>query len=157
MPSSLKPHELVDIYGHARNARLNSWAFSLLACAGLIGGTTAFVSNHPNRIELTLGCFAGSLFLCDRAKRASETASKYGRRVTALEQFSEETTIHTLRQSVAPSLPPIQLEAQMLGTTGSPEADAVLQCLSEYDVESRFEKAIKGPSFTRLFLRPVKV
>src|SRR5512147_3230796 len=114
MSSSLKPHELVDVYAHARNARMNSWAFSLLACAGLIGGTTAFVSHHPNRIELTLGCFAGSLFLCDRAKKSGETAAKYGRRVAALEQFSEETTIHQIRQSVAPSLPPLALGAEMI-------------------------------------------
>ncbi len=156
MSSSLKPHELVDIYAHARSARWNSWAFSLMACAGLIGGTTAFVSTHPNRIELTLGCFAGSLFLCDRAKKAGETASKYGRRVTALEQFSEETTIHLLRQSVAPSLPPVQLDAQLLESTGNAEADAVLQCLADYDVQSRFERAIKGPTFSRLFLKPAK-
>lgn len=156
MSSSLKPHELVDIYAHARNSRMNSWAFSLLACAGLIGGTTAFVSNHPNRVELTLGCFAGSLFLCDRAKKAGETASKYGRRVTVLEQFSEETTIHQLRQSVAPSLPPVELGAEMMGSTGNPEADAVLQCLADYDVQSRFERAIKGPTFSRLFLKPAK-
>jgi hypothetical protein len=154
--NNFRPHELVDLYSHAKNSRLNSWAFSLLACAGMIAGTTAFVSTHPNRVELTLGCFAGSLFLCDRAKKAGETASKYGRRVCALEQFSEETTIHLLRQSVAPSLPAIAMDAELMPSTGNAQADMVLETLADFDVQAMFERAIVGPSFSRLFLKPSK-
>lgn len=112
--SELKPYQLVETYQNARTARWNSLAFSLLTVLGLIGGTTVFLSKHPNRTELAIGTWAGSLFLSQQAKRSGEMASKYGRRVTALEQFSEEATIHTMAQSVRPALPALTLSAAVI-------------------------------------------
>lgn len=155
MAKEIQPHDLVEIYHNARHARFNSWVFSLLATVSAIAGFGFFISDLPVRLQLSLTVWCSSLVLVNRAATASKDADKYGRRVTALEQFSEESFIHSLAQSVRPGLEPVQLSAQ-LETTGSPEADAVLQCLSDYEIESRFERAIRGPSFTRLFLKPAR-
>lgn len=154
-PKELQPHDLVEIYHNARHSRFNSWVFSVAATSCAIAGFGFFISDLPFRLQLALATWTGSIVLVNRAATASKSADKYGRRVAALEQFSEESYIYSLAQSVRPGLEPIQLSAQ-LETTGSPEADAVLQCLADYDIESRFEKAIRGPSFTRLFLKPAR-
>ncbi len=156
--SDLKPHQLIEVYQNANHSRANSLIYSIASVAGLVIGTTIFVSpNIPNRELLTVGTWGASVYLADRARKSGELASKYNYRRVALEQFSEQTVINQLAKAVAPGLPAIELpDAQMLASTGNPEADAVLQCLADYDAESRFEKAIKGPSFTRLFLRPAK-
>lgn len=155
MVKEIQPHDLVEIYHNARHSRFNSWVFSLAATGSAIAGFAFFLSDLPVRLQLALATWTGSIVLVNRAATASKSADKYGRRVAALEQFSEESFISSLAQSVRPGLEPIQLSAQ-LETTGSPEADAVLQCLSDYDIESRFERAIRGPSFTRLFLKPAR-
>jgi len=154
-PKELQPHDLVEIYHNARHSRFNSWVFSLAATGCAIAGFGFFISNLPVRMQLALATWTGSIVMVNRAATASKTADKYSRRVAALEQFSEESFIASLAQSVRPGLEPIQLSAQ-LETTGSPEADAVLQCLADYEIESRFERAIRGPSFTRLFLKPAR-
>lgn len=151
----IQPHDLVTIYHNARHSRINSWVFSLLATGCSIAGFGFFISDLPVRLQLAIASWTSSLILVNRAAVASKDADKYSRRVAALEQFSEDSFIHSLAQSVRPGLEPIALSAQ-IETTGSPEADAVLQCLADYDIESRFEKAVKGPSFTRLFLKPAR-
>jgi len=151
----IQPHDLVEIYHNARHACCNSWVFSLLATGSVIVGFGCFISDLPVRWQLALVSWTGSVVLVNRAAVASKEADRYRKRVAALEQFSEESFIHTLAQSVRPGLEPIRLSAQ-LETTGSPEADAVLQCLADYDIESRLERAIRGPTFTRLFLKPAR-
>lgn len=156
MVPELKPYQLVQTYAEARHSRINSWVFSLLAAGSTIAGFGIFVNaDLPNPIRYggTFTFWGTALVLVNRGSVASKQANIYGKRVTALEQFSEESFIHSLAQSVRPGLDPIQLSAQ-LETTGNPEADAVLQCLADFDIESRFERAIRGPSFTRLFLKP---
>ncbi len=112
--SELKPYQLVETYQNARTSRLNSVAFSLLCVGCLIGGTTAFINN---RMELVIGGWGTGCFMAYCAQKSGKSASKYGRRVVALEQFSEEATIHTLAQSVRPALPAIALPAATIQPT----------------------------------------